>query len=101
MRKRPREGHRDWLWEVTINHLVISFNKDCLEFSFVQPYRTGFPSGSAVKNPSAVQKMWLITGSGRSPGGGKGNPFQYSCMENPKDRASWWATVERVVKSQT
>lgn len=32
MRKRPREGHRDWLWEVTINHLGISFNKDCLEF---------------------------------------------------------------------
>ena len=42
-----------------------------------------------------------IPGSGRSPGGGQGNPLQYSCLENPMDRGAWWATVRRVTKSQT
>ena len=41
-----------------------------------------------------------IPGSGRSPGEGNGNPPQYSCLENPVDRA-WWATVHGVAKSQT
>ena len=37
--------------------------------------------------------MSLISASGRSPGGGNGNPLQYSWLENPMDRAAWWATV--------
>ena len=40
-----------------------------------------------------------IPGSGRTPGGGNGNPVQYSCLENPMDRGAWWATVHRVTKS--
>ena len=32
-----------------------------------------------------------VPGSGRSPGGGNGNPLQYSCLENPMDREAWWA----------
>ena len=35
-----------------------------------------------------------------SPGGGNGNPFQYSCLEDPMDRGAWWATVHSVTKSQ-
>ena len=35
----------------------------------------------------------------RAPGGGRGNPLQYSCLENPMDRRAWWATVHRVAKS--
>ena len=42
-----------------------------------------------------------VPGSGRSPGGGHGNPLQYSCLENPMDREAWWATVHGVAKSQT
>ena len=42
-----------------------------------------------------------IPGSGRSPGGGHGNPLQYSCLENPVDRGAWWATVHGVAKSRT
>ena len=42
-----------------------------------------------------------IPGPGRSPGGGHGNPLQYSCLENPMDRGAWQATVQRVAKSQT
>ena len=39
--------------------------------------------------------------SWRSPGGGHGNPLQYSCLENPMDRGAWRATVHRVTKSRT
>ena len=42
-----------------------------------------------------------IPGCGASPGVGNGNPFQYSCLENPTDRRAWWATVLGVAKSRT
>ena len=42
-----------------------------------------------------------IPGLGRSPGGGNGNPLQYSCQENPVDRGASWATIHGVRKSQT
>ena len=55
-----------------------------------------------VKNPPAnAGEVGSIPGFGRSPGEGNGNPLQYSCLENPVDRGAWWATVQRVVKSQT
>ena len=58
-----------------------------------------------VKNLPAsagdVIGMSLISGWGRYPGGGNGNPLQYSCMENPMDRGALQATVHRVAKSQT
>ena len=41
----------------------------------------------------------LIPGSGRSPGGGHGDPLQYSCLDSLMDRSAWWATVHRVAKS--
>ena len=42
----------------------------------------------------------LIPGLGRSPRGEHGNPLKYSCLENPKERGSWWAIVHQVTKSQ-
>ena len=45
--------------------------------------------------------LGLIPGWGRSSGGGHGNPFQYSCLENPMDSGAWWATVHGVTKSHT
>ena len=47
-----------------------------------------FPGGSAVKYPSATQEMGSIPGLRRSPGGGHGNPLQYSCLENPHGQRS-------------
>ena len=44
--------------------------------------------------------MGLIHGLGRSPGGGNGKPFQYSCLKNRMDRGAWWATVHGITKSQ-
>ena len=65
----------------------------------------GFPRGTAVKNPPAnagdARDTSSIPGSGRSPGGGNGNPLQYSCLKNSMDREAWWATVHGVTKSQT
>ena len=51
-------------------------------------------------NTGDVRDMGLIPGLGRSPGGGNGNPFQYSCLEEPMDRGAWQATVHRVAQSQ-
>ena len=57
----------------------------------------------AVKNPSAnvrdtrdARDVGSIPGWGRSPGEENGNPFQYSCLENPMDRGTWWATIHGV-----
>ena len=52
-------------------------------------------------NAGDIRDMGSIPGSGRSPGGGHGNPLQYFCLENPMDRGAWWATVHGVAKSQT
>ena len=58
-----------------------------------------------VKNLPAkagdIREPGSIPGSGRSPGGGHGNPLQYSYMKNPMDRGAWRAMVHRVAKSQT
>ena len=47
-----------------------------------------------------VGDVGSVPGLGRSPGGGNGNPHQYSCLENSMDRGGWWATVHGVAKSQ-
>ena len=52
-------------------------------------------------NAGDIRDVGSIRGSGRSLGGGHGNPFQYFCLENPMDRAAWQAAVHRVTRSQT
>ena len=58
-----------------------------------------------VKNPPAnagdLRNTGSIPGSGRFPGKGHGNPHQYSCLENPMDRGTWWVTVLGVTQSRT
>ena len=58
-----------------------------------------------VKNPPAnagdPRDAGSIPRPGRSPGGGNGNLFQYSCLENSMHRGDWWATVQRVAKRHT
>ena len=62
----------------------------------------GFPGGSVVQNPSANAGDAIDTGSTseseRSPGGGNGNPLQYSCLGNPIDRGAWQVTVYGVTR---
>ena len=52
-------------------------------------------------NAGDVRDVGSIPGLGRSPGGGRGNLLQYSCLENPMDRGAGWFTVHQVAKSQT
>ena len=58
-----------------------------------------------VKNPPAsagdAGEVGSIPGLGRFSTGGNGNPLQYSCLGNTVDKGVWWATVQRVAKSQT
>ena len=65
----------------------------------------GFPGGSVVKylpaNARDTRDAGLIPESGRSPGRGNGNPFQYYCLENSIDRGAWWVTVHGVTESWT
>ena len=61
-----------------------------------------FPGGTVVKNPPAnTGDVGSTPSLGRLPGGGKGNPFQYSCLGNPMDKGAWWAIVHGVAKSWT
>ena len=64
-------------------------------------YILGFPGATGCKEPICQYRRCSIPGSGRALGGGHGNPFQYSCLENPMDRGAWWTTVHGVTKSQT
>ena len=60
------------------------------------------PGGPDGKESACnVGDLGLIPGLGRSPGGGHGNPLQYSCLENSMDRGAWRATVHGVAKSRT
>ena len=95
-------------WQSQDSHLVFGWPTHvCLHLS------EGFGEGKmrawacevglVVKNPPAntgdIRDTGSILGSGRSPGGGHGNPLQYSCLENPMDRGLWWATIQGVTES--
>ena len=64
-----------------------------------------FPGGSVVKNPPGnagdARDLGSFPGLGRFPGGGNGNPLQHSCQDNPMDRGTWQATVQKFPKSST
>ena len=65
-----------WVWTVSLK--------------IIKGYRLGFPGGSDGKASARnVGDLGLIPGLQRSPGGGNGNPLQYSCLKNPMDRGAW------------
>ena len=77
----------------------------CMWCIYIYVY-IGFPGGSrgidsTCNNPGAIEEAGWIPGLGRSPGGGSGNPLQYSHLGNPTDRGAWWAIVPSMAKSQT
>jgi len=52
----------------------------------------GFSSGSVVKNlPANARDLGSMSGLGRTPEGGNGNPLHSFCLKNPMDRGAWWA----------
>ena len=70
-----------------------------------KPRSMDFPGSTSHREPAAntggVRVVGSIRGLGRSPGEGNSNTLQYTCLENPMDRGTWWATVHRVSKSRT
>ena len=75
--------------------LLISIHRD-------RYFYFGFPGGSEGKESAGNEgDLGSIPKSGRSPGEGNDNLFQFSCLGNPLDREAWWTTVHRVIKSQT
>ena len=96
------------LGQVLLRSLIFSLSKVGKESPFLRTYVIpgGLPRWYKwLKNLSAnaedVKDTGLIPASGRSPGGGHGNPFQHSCLENPMDRGAWRATVHRVAELDT
>ena len=68
-------------------------------------YKRASQTALVVKNLPAnagdVRDAGSIPGLGRSPGGGHGNPLQYSCLENSMDGGAWWDTAHGVTKNRT
>ena len=67
-----------------------------LLFMICSPWLSGEES---AYNAGVTGATGSIPGPGRAPGGGHGNPLQYSCLENPMDRGAWQATVHGVTKN--
>ena len=92
-------------WERNHSCILIPYVHISISISLSIYIYMGFPIDTVVKNLPAnvgdTRDMGLIPGSGRSPGGGNGNPLQCSCPDNPRDREAWWATVHRVATRWT
>ena len=111
--KTPWDAHD--LNVFLLRFLIIKFNnsfkdRNCLsvqqtfhQSQAIKPsVKLVLPGDSVVKNlPANAGDTGSIPALGRCPGGGNSNPLQYSCLENPKDKGAWWATVHGVEKSQT
>ena len=66
------------------------------------PVFSGSPGGlDGGESAPDAGDLGSVPGLARSPGGGRGNPVQCSCLENPQDRGAWWAIVHGVAESQT
>ena len=84
------------VWNQEAPALQERHNQDASSYVFGLPWWL-----SGKESACNAGDLGWIPGSGRSPGGGPGNPLQYSCLENPMDRGAWWAAVHGVTKSQT
>ena len=107
------ENPMDWgAWQATV-HRVTKTQLSALSFfimlrnnnsylSVIYHFRLNvhshFPGGPSLKNLPAsardIRDVGSIPGLGKSPGEGNGNPFQYSCLENPMDREDWWVNPD-------
>ena len=72
-----------------------------LQIKEMEKYKLRISGSDSKASAYSVGDLGSIPGLGRSPGEGNGNPLQYSCLENPMDGGTWWATVQGVAKSRT
>ena len=95
-----------YIYVYIYNTHIIDF---CVDSDLVNSIRyaiyKGFPGGTSGKEPARqcrrLNDAGSNPGSGRSLGGGHGNPLQYPCLESPTDRGAWQSTVNRIAKSWT
>ena len=93
-----RSGDRG---QMTNPQLITFLPSCCLRKKFAAFLTPWLSSEEFSCGAGAAGDTGSIPGSGRSPGGGNGNPFQYSCLENPINRGGWHGIVHGVTKSQT
>ena len=102
-RERINAGLRIWattvyeLWNSTILLSYLTENFGNL-FAFMAS-QFELVINNPLSSEGDIRDVGLIPGSARSPGGGHGNPLQYSCLENPMERGAWRATVHRATKT--
>ena len=91
-----------WLWPPTSGHSWSALSWSHRIVTAGHFYRMGFAGGSdGQESACSAGHLCSLPGTGRSPGEGNGNPLQYSCLENLKDKGAWSATVHGVAKSWT
>ena len=102
----------DLLWLASFIHRnIFKVHSCCSLYQYFIPFYCELIfscRASSVAQRLRIHLQWRTTGDagsipgwGRCPGGGHGNPLQYSYLENPMDRGAWWATVHRVAKGWT
>ena len=80
---------------------LISFRIDWFYLLAIQGTAVALVVKKLPANAGELRDKGLIPGSGRSLGGGHGNPLQYYCLENSMNRGAWWATVHGVAKGRS
>ena len=102
---REQVGEKSRYWSMVNARRTATTGPNTVSFRVIWRYIWGFPGGSVGKESTCsagdTEDMGSVAGLGRFPGGGHGNPLQYSCLENPMDRGAWQAIVDRVTKSWT
>ena len=94
-----------WSSRLCLDWFFSSLHKSVMEKHHVCKVKLCLLGALVVKNSPVnrgdIRDVGSIPGSGRSPGGGHGNPLQCSCLENPMERGAWWVTVHGVAKGWT
>ena len=95
-------GTRNWFHGRQFFHGLVRDGFEIQVHYFIGHFisiRASLVAQMVKKSAYKTRDQGLISGSGRSPGEGNGNPFQHSCLENPMDRRAWWSTVHGVAQS--
>ena len=95
---------RSWGSQGSVRHTLRTATVQTITMTFWFLSQSILPwwlSGSTIHGQGAAGDLGLLSGSGRSPGEGNGDPLQYSCLENSMDRGPWGATVYGVAENRT
>ena len=96
-----KDPHQTHIWESSAFFNLNNTNLAEHTHTFIWASQVALVVKNLPANAEDVKDASAIPGWGRSPRGGHGNPLQYSCLENPMDRGTWWAAVQMVAKSWT